>query len=106
MKWRIVNIVVLLASLAIFVVAGTLWVRSYWRTDSLVYDSGGGHTHGITSNRGVLLVGRVTDDAPSGTRRLSHEVSGWRYRSRLATRKRLITHHNEIRAVGQLPPVL
>jgi hypothetical protein len=76
MTWRIFNVVVALASLALFFAASTLWVRSYWRADSFVYYSGGRSTYGVTSNRGVFLVGRVTDDAGNGNRRWSHEVTG------------------------------
>ena len=74
MKWRIFNVFVLVVSFALFLATSALWIRSYWRADSLAFYSGGRTVCGFTSNRGVLLAGWVTDDTASGGRQWEHEV--------------------------------
>jgi hypothetical protein len=75
LKWRIINLVVAFTSLALCMASLTLWVRSYWRADSFVFYSGGRTAGGVVSNRGVFLVGWVTDEPPRPGLRLDHEVA-------------------------------
>ena len=48
-------------SLLLCVLACTLWVRSYWRSDTLLFHARGGTVYGVGSNRGSLVAGWATE---------------------------------------------
>ena len=71
MKRRLFNIA-FMVSLVLCVTTAALWVRSYWKSDAVIYFSPSGH-HGVQWAGGVLIIG--TDDA--GQPRRGLKLDSW-----------------------------
>jgi hypothetical protein len=63
-KRRLVNLLAAL-SLVAFMATTMLWVRSYWAADSIGWD-GAGHTLGVESQKGRVMVGTTAEPAAAG----------------------------------------